>query len=159
MPGLLVRTLRAVIIVLRHRRTATTHPPRPILDAPRTSFNRAITPRRSFATASLPLDSVRTVRRAFDAAFTDVVLAVIGGALREWLTARGELPSKSLLAGVPVASDNALRSTRLIGNKVSNIFTSLGTDLADPVSRLRHIGAVTNEARHVQELLAEMVPS
>src|SRR5436190_4397458 len=119
LPGLLVRTVRAVAAVIRHRRTAQVHPPRPILDAPRTSFNGAITSRRSFATAWLSLDSVRTVRRAFDAPFTDVVLAVIGGALREWLLARGELPAKSLLAGVPVANDDALGSTRLFVNKVS----------------------------------------
>jgi diacylglycerol O-acyltransferase len=153
LPGLLLRTIRAVAAVVRHRRTTTVHPPRPIVDAPRTSFNRAITPRRSFATASLSLDSIRTVRRAFDAPFTDVVLAIIGGALREWLLTRGELPTKSLLAGVPVANDDALGSTRLIGNKVSNIFTSLGTDLVDPVERLRHISVVTSEARRVQTLL------
>ncbi|MFL6240792.1 MAG: WS/DGAT/MGAT family O-acyltransferase [Actinomycetes bacterium] len=153
LPGLLIRTVRAIGAVIRHRRTASVHPPRPILDAPRTSFNRAITPRRSFATATLSLDSIRSVRRAFDAPFTDVVLAVIGGALREWLISRGELPSKSLMAGVPVANDDALGSTRLIGNKVSNIFTSLATDLSDPVARLRRIGDVTAAARKVQELL------
>jgi diacylglycerol O-acyltransferase / wax synthase len=153
LPGLLLRTIRSIVAVARHRRTTSVHPPRPILDAPRTSFNRAITPRRSFATATLPLDSIRSVRRAFDAPFTDVVLAVIGGALREWLLARGELPAKSLLAGVPVANDDALGSTRLIGNKVSNIFTSLATELPDPVDRLRRIGEVTAAARKMQELL------
>src|SRR5256885_2238920 len=153
LPGLLVRTVRAVLAVVRHRRSATVRPPRPILDAPRTSFNRAITARRSFATASLPLDALRTVRRAYDVPFTDVVLAVIGGALRDWLEARHELPERSLLAGVPVANDDALGSTRLIGNKVSNIFTTLGTDLADPVERLHRISAVTREARRTQELL------
>jgi diacylglycerol O-acyltransferase len=153
LPGLLLRTMRAVGAVIRYRRNATVHPPRPILDAPRTSFNRAITPRRSFATASLPLDSIRAVRRAFDAPFTDVVLAVIGGALRDWLSSRGELPDKALLAGVPVANDDALGSTRLIGNKVSNIFTSLATDVPDPVERLRRISEVTAAARKMQELL------
>ncbi len=153
LPGLLIRTIKSVAAVIRHRRATTVHPPRPILDAPRTSFNRAITPRRSFATATLSLDAIRSVRRAFDAPFTDVVLAIIGGALRDWLSARGELPDKSLLAGVPVANDDALGSTRLIGNKVSNIFTSLATDRTDPVDRLRHIGEVTAAARKMQELL------
>jgi WS/DGAT/MGAT family acyltransferase len=153
LPGLLIRTLRAVLAVVRHRRAATVRPPRPILDAPRTSFNRAITARRSFATASLPLEALRNVRRAHDVPFTDVVLAVIGGALRDWLEAHHELPSRSLLAGVPVANDDALGSTRLIGNKVSNIFTTLGTDLADPVERLHRVSVVTQEARRIQELL------
>ncbi|MDX6286545.1 MAG: diacylglycerol O-acyltransferase / wax synthase [Frankiales bacterium] len=153
LPGLLIRTLRSVLHVVQARRDATVKPPRPILDAPRTSFNRAITPRRSFATTSLSIDQVKIVRRAFGASFTDVVLAVVGGAMREWLMSRGELPERSLLAGVPVANDDALGSNRLIGNKVSNIFTSLGTDVADPVERLRRIGEVTAASRKMQELL------
>ena len=151
--GTLLRTVQAVLAVVRRRRHATVHPPRPILDAPRTSFNRAITPRRSFATVSLSLDAVRKVRRAFDVPFTDVVLAVVGGALRDWLSSRGELPERPLLAGVPVANDDALGSSRLIGNKVSNIFTTLATDVADPVERLRRVTEVTREARTVQELV------
>jgi WS/DGAT/MGAT family acyltransferase len=153
LPGLLIRTLRSVLAVVRHRRAATVNPPRPILDAPRTSFNRAITPRRTFATTSLSIDQVKIVRRAFGASFTDVVLAVVGGAMREWLLSRGELPERPLLAGVPVANDDALGSDRLIGNKVSNIFTSLATDLPDPVDRLRRIGEVTDASRKMQELL------
>jgi diacylglycerol O-acyltransferase len=153
LPGLVIRTVRSVLSVIKVRRDATVNPPRPILDAPRTSFNRAITSRRSFATTSLSIDQVKIVRRAFDASFTDVVLAVVGGAMREWLLSRGELPERSLLAGVPVANDDALGSNRLIGNKVSNIFTSLGTDVADPVERLNRIGEVTAASRKMQELL------
>jgi diacylglycerol O-acyltransferase / wax synthase len=153
LPALLLHTLRAIVAVIKHRRHAEITPPRPILDAPRTSFNRAITGRRNFATASLPLDQIKAVRKASGAAFTDVVLAVVGGAMRSWLADRDELPERSLLAGVPVANDDALGSTRLIGNKVSNIFTTLGTDLDDPAQRLRLIGDVTAESRKMQELL------
>ena len=42
---------------------------------------------------------------------------------------------------------------RLSGNRVSNLFTSLRTDLADPVERLNAIHDVTGAAKEVQNLL------
>jgi len=153
LPELLRRTYEAVRALIRYRRAARVTPPRPVVDAPRTSFNRALTAERIFATTSLPLDDVKTVRRAFGVNFTDVVLAVVGGALRSWLLDRAELPAKPLVVGVPVAVDDALASSRLVGNRVSNLFTTLATDVADPVARLRRIAEVSEEARKFQEIL------
>ena len=73
----------------------------------------------------------------------DVVLAVVGGALRRWLQARGELPGGSLVAGVPSAPTRPAAGPRLGGNRVSNIFTSLATDIDDPRERLRAISRTT----------------
>ncbi|MBV9831537.1 MAG: hypothetical protein JOZ82_08050, partial [Marmoricola sp.] len=61
LPGLLLTTVRGVASVLRLRHDPGVAVPRPVLDAPRTSLNGPLTPRRSFATASLPLDDVRAV--------------------------------------------------------------------------------------------------
>ena len=55
------------------------------------------------------------------------------------------------MASIPVAADPA--SARLTGNRVSNLFTSLRTDLDDPVERLRAIHEVTGAAKEVQGLL------
>ena len=52
LPGLLLRTIRSVLRLVRRRREMPVIPPRPILDTPRVSFNGAITARRSFATGS-----------------------------------------------------------------------------------------------------------
>jgi diacylglycerol O-acyltransferase len=152
LPGLLRRTASGLAAVVRRRRSGALSPPLPF-STPRTSFNRALTPNRWFAMASLPLEEVKVVRRAFDVTVNDVVLAVCAGALRRYLDERGELPERPLLAGVPVSAGPADQAQRLAGNRVSNLFTSLRTDVADPVERLRAIHDVTQAAKEVQHAL------
>ncbi|MCW2570196.1 MAG: wax ester/triacylglycerol synthase family O-acyltransferase [Frankiales bacterium] len=153
LPALLLRTLRSVLLLVRRRRDMPVLPPRPILDTPKVSFNGAITGRRSFATTSLSLVELRKVRAAAGVTFNDVVLGVVAGALRRWLDDRDEHPSSSLTAGVPVATDRAGPVARLAGNRVSNMFTSLCTDVDDPVQRLQDIARVTAQAKVMQETL------
>jgi diacylglycerol O-acyltransferase len=152
LPGLLRRTASGLAAVVRRRRSGALSPPLPF-STPRTSFNRALTPNRWFAMTSLPLDEVKEVRRALDVTVNDVVLALCAGALRRYLDERGELPDRPLLAGVPVSAGPADQGQRLGGNKVSNLFTSLRTDIADPVERLRAIHDVTQAAKEVQDAL------
>jgi diacylglycerol O-acyltransferase len=153
LPALLWRTARAVAAVVRHRRASDVDVPRPVLDVPRTSMNGSLTPRRSFATCTLPLDELKQVRAAFDVTLNDVVLAVVSGALRRWMAERGEHPSASLVAGVPVGTDDPQAPPRLAGNRVSNLFTSLATDVEDPVERLREISRTTTASKAVQRTL------
>jgi WS/DGAT/MGAT family acyltransferase len=153
LPGLLWRTLRAVLLLVRRRRDMPVIPPRPILDTPKVSFNGSISSRRSFAAASLSLKEVRAVRAATGVSFNDVVLAVVAGAMVAWLEEHGEHPASSLTAGIPVATDRAGGEPRLSGNRVSNMFTSLCTDVKDPVERLHAISKVTAQAKVMQETL------
>ena len=153
LPGLLLRTAKSVRAVIAHRRTSTVATPRPLLDTPRTSFNGAITARRSFATASLPLEDLKRVRAAQGVTLNDVVLGVVSGAMRTWLALHDEQPSAPLIAGVPVSTDSAAEVIRLTGNRVSNLFTSLHTDIDDPVERLRAISRTTAEAKVLQSTL------
>lgn len=117
------------------------------LTAPRTSFNGNITGQRSVAYADISLDRIREIRHAVEGVtVNDVVLAISGGALRRYLEERGELPSSSLLASVPVSVHET--STKTGGtNKVSSIFTKLGTDVADPVARLGQLSAANAHAK------------
>jgi diacylglycerol O-acyltransferase len=152
LPALVVRTIRALAAVARHRRKASVSPPLPFA-TPRTRFNRALISARSFATATLALSRIRAVKDAFGVTVNDVVLAVTAGALRAFLSARGELPERSLVAGVPVSTGTPGEARRLSGNRVSNLITSLCTDVADPVERLRAIHDVTKAAKGVHTLL------
>ena len=153
LPALLARTMRSVRALSHRRRELSVQPPRPVLDTPRVSFNGAITARRSFAMKALPLEDFRAVRQAFGVSFNDVVLAVVAGALLRWLDARGEHPDRPLTAGIPVATDGPGAPPRIAGNRVSNMFTSLCTDVADPGERLLAISQVTDAAKVVQETL------
>ncbi len=153
LPGLVSRTLRALAAVVRHQRASSVTVPRPVLDVPDTPFNGPLSARRNFATAVLPIDRIKEVQRAHGVSMNDVVLAVVGGALRRWLAAEGRLPARSLVAGVPVATDVPGAGPRLGGNRVSNIFTTLATDLEDPHERLLAISRVTGESKAVHQTL------
>ncbi len=117
------------------------------LTAPRTSFNGNITGQRSVAYTDISLEKIKEIRHAVDGAtVNDVVLAISGGALRRYLGDRGELPESSLLASVPVSVHHT--STKTGGtNKVSSIFTKLGTDIADPVERLHELAEANTHAK------------
>ncbi|MDN5746226.1 MAG: wax ester/triacylglycerol synthase family O-acyltransferase [Nocardioidaceae bacterium] len=103
--------------------------------APRTSFNSTITSHRAIGMADLDLDEIRRIKKQTGTTVNDVVLTIAGGALRAYLAERGELPASSLMATVPVSvRESSQRATG--ANKVSALFTRLGTDIEDPVERL-----------------------
>lgn len=116
------------------------------LTAPRTSFNGTITGHRSIAFTDIDLDDVREIKKATGTTVNDVVLAVAGGALRSYLADRDELPGDSLLATVPV-SVHASTRRQTGANKVSALFTKLGTDLADPLERLAELSERNRHAK------------
>ena len=123
--------------------------------APRTSFNGTITGHRSLGLGDLDLATVRAVKKTTGTTVNDVVLSVSGGALRAYLEERGELPSTSLLASVPVSVRDT--SKRAGGsNKVSALFARLGTDIADPLARLEALAESNRNAKeHHQAIGAD----
>ncbi|MBF6068168.1 wax ester/triacylglycerol synthase family O-acyltransferase [Nocardia farcinica] len=135
------------------RRRATDMPGMAIpLTAPRTPFNKAITPHRTVAFTATDLDTVKEIKEAFAVKVNDVVLAAVGGALRRYLERRGELPDRSLIASVPVSVHESSRHTEGI-NKVSSLFCELGTDIADPVERLSKVAEANKGAKDEHELI------
>jgi len=114
---------------------------------PKTRFNRRVGAARVFHALSLDLDEVRSIRKAVDGAtVNDVILAICGGALREWLEARQELPVESLVSMVPVNARSEDEKT-LGGNRLATLFVPIHTDLADPLERLRAIRTATRKAK------------
>jgi diacylglycerol O-acyltransferase / wax synthase len=113
--------------------------------APRTVFNARISGRRTIAYAELDLDDVKAVKNHFGVKVNDVVMALVSGALREYLAARNELPESSLVASVPVSVHG--KSDRPGRNQVSAMFSSLHTEIADPVERLQAIAEANSVAK------------
>lgn len=153
LPALVGETATRLRALLHERRTASVATPRPVLDTPRTSFNRALSANRSFATLSLPLADARRVKSAFDVTLNDLVLALVAGAVRGYLEERGELPDKPLIASVPVSAELSPGGPRLTGNQLSNLFLAVPTHLADPLERLRHARDVSREVKHQQDVV------
>ena len=117
------------------------------LRAPRTSFNGTITGHRTVALEDLSLDKIKEIKNAVPGAtVNDVVLALCGGALRRYLEERGELPDSSLVASVPVSVRGESKHEGG-SNKVSTIFSRLGTDIEDPLDRLAQVSEGNTNAK------------
>ncbi|MFB8277785.1 WS/DGAT/MGAT family O-acyltransferase [Nocardia colli] len=117
--------------------------------APKTPFNREITPHRRFAFRSVDLAEVKTVKNAFGMSVNDVVMAMSAGALRRWLIDHDALPAVPLVSMIPVSvRDEGSKSA--LGNKVSAMLASLPTHLDDPIARLTAVHRATKIAKAQQ---------
>jgi WS/DGAT/MGAT family acyltransferase len=140
------RTIESTLEVRERNRQPDADPPPGLFDAPRTSFNVAITPHRDFAFTSLSLPDVKIVKNAFDVSVNDVVLAMCATSLRDYLDRHDEHPDGPLVAMVPVSvrTDEQMGTH---GNQVSSMLCSLATDVDDPVQRLLRIHEGTAQAK------------
>lgn len=154
LPALLPETLGVVPSWIRRGRHGTAMPAP--FRAPRTSFNGTVTNHRTVAYTQLSFAAVKEVKNAFGTTVNDVVLALCSGALRRYLDANGELPDQSLVAMVPVSVHG--RGTGEGTNQVSGMFTTLASQLADPVARLRLIAKQTRIGKeHHHTISASML--
>ena len=147
------RTGRAVIEVRNVRQSR--HPGGRAalpLTAPRTSLNTPITPHRHVAFTSVSLEDVKKLKRAVGVTVNDVVLALFAGAMRDYLSARDDLPVDPLVAAVPV-SVRPSEQARPGSNKVSAMFVGLPTQVKDPMERLRLIADSTSGAKEEHRAL------
>jgi WS/DGAT/MGAT family acyltransferase len=140
------RTTEAALNIRRRNRQPDVTPPPAPFSAPRTPFNGAITPRRSFGMADVALDDIKSVRASLGGTVNDVVLAVCAGALRAYLDEKGELPEDPLVAMCPISVRSEADKSAL-GNQISSMLVSLASDLDDPVARLRVIQESTKHAK------------
>jgi diacylglycerol O-acyltransferase len=151
LPRLVVHSVRGARASEAKRRSAPVKPPLPLRNIPKTSFNVSLSPQRTFAMTDLPLEEFKSIRRAAGTTLNDVYLAVCAGALRHYLSDRGELPDRPLVASVPVSTDPNV--ARMSGNRVDSLYVTIGTDIADPRARLDHIHEVTTASKEVRGAL------
>ncbi len=111
--------------------------------SPKTIFNGRLHAPRRVATQCFELDRLSRLAKRAGVSVNDIVLCACAGALRNYLSERGELPSKSLTAGVPVS----VRDDESVGNAISFIIAKLHTEIADPVDRLMAIHRSTTLAK------------
>ena len=136
-------TLSSVVDTVKRARTGLTMA-RPFA-APQTAFNANVTGHRNIAFAQLDLEDIKAVKNHFGAKVNDVVMALVSGVLRKFLIDRGELPENPLVAMVPVSVHDT--SDRPGRNQVSGMFSTLETQIADPVERLKAIAEANSVAK------------
>jgi diacylglycerol O-acyltransferase / wax synthase len=139
--------------LLQTVRSARNHPVyQSIFHAPPCILNSKITGSRRFAAQSYSLLRIKSVCRASGTTINDVVMAMCASALRTFLMNQDALPTKPLVAMVPVS---LRRDDSAGGNQVGIILASLGTHLNDPAERLNYIHRDMKESK---ARYAEMTP-
>jgi diacylglycerol O-acyltransferase / wax synthase len=126
--------------------------------APPTPLNVEIGPHRRFDWVRTDLNEIKEIKNALGGTVNDVVVAVVTGALREFLKQRGEqVDALTMKAMVPV-SVRREDEYGMTGNRVAAMMAPLPVYEADPVERLRIVSAALGDLKQSgQAVGAEML--
>jgi diacylglycerol O-acyltransferase len=105
-----------------------------VRQAPQCILNEEITGSRRFAAQSFPIERFKVLSKKFNVTLNDILLAVCGSALRNYLISQHALPDKPLISMVPMSIRE--KDDTELGNQIASILANLGTHVADPVDRL-----------------------
>jgi WS/DGAT/MGAT family acyltransferase len=165
-PWRTLAALRAVVPALAEVAWQTLSP------APQTPLGVPTGPVRRYAVSSWPLEHFTTVGDAFGATLNDVVLAIVAGALRRFLTARAvrtdglELWAmvpvsrrEPVVAGTPPGASGAAarRAAGASGNRVAAMRAPLPVGIADPIERLKVVSASLDRLKASGQVLGAEV--
>ena len=150
-PYRVARVIQQTVTQQLAARSVDNKPPN-FFEAPTTRFNAQLTMQRRVTYTSLSLARVQAVKQAFGVKVNDVVLAIISGALREYLNTRGELPDRPLVAQVPVSTHTKSSTS---GNQMTSTTVRLATDVADPTERLNTVHEGSLGAKEMAKTLAD----
>jgi diacylglycerol O-acyltransferase len=152
LPALVKDAVAGISRVRRRSRDRLGHPDMAkAFNAPPTFLNHLVSPGRTFATAALSLAEVKETAKHLGVKFTDIVLAVAAGALRELLLRYDGRADRPILATVPVSTESS--PDRIAGNQISGLIVSVPVHIDDPLERTRLISMATTDAKENHELV------
>jgi WS/DGAT/MGAT family acyltransferase len=109
------------------------------LKTPRTRFNGTVSPHRVIDAITMSLSDIKKLRKLIDGVtVNDVILSIVGGAMRAYLMDKDELPEDSMSAMAPI-SVRSEEEKNTMGNQVSAMRVLLGTQIEDPLERLQFV--------------------
>ncbi|MBF6299296.1 wax ester/triacylglycerol synthase family O-acyltransferase [Nocardia amamiensis] len=115
--------------------------------APDSPLNTPTSRTRRFVVVRTELEDYRAIRGRFDCSINDTILAVVTGALRNWLLSRGEalVESTTLRAVVPMSVylEGSEGNQAQAASEVSSFLIDLPVGEPNPVMRLSHIAHAT----------------
>ena len=113
--------------------------------SPHPVFNADIGPERGYVCGSLPLDKIIRLKKHFDLSINEVVLALVGTALRSYMLRNTGLPAHSLRASMPVSLRTEGEDD--FANRITNVVISLETETEDLAQRLSTIRGESEAAK------------
>ncbi|MEL6257612.1 MAG: wax ester/triacylglycerol synthase family O-acyltransferase [Pseudomonadota bacterium] len=123
------------------------------LQTPKTRFNVKVSPHRVIEGRTFELEHVKAIRTLSDGCkVNDVLLAVIGGGLRKYLAAKGDLPKATMTAMAPI-SVRAEDEKNTMGNQVAAMIAPLGTHIGHAPERLRYVHEETQKSKAMTNAL------
>lgn len=123
-----------------------------IARAPTTRFNRPVSANRVVDAVALPMADMKIIRaNVADTTINDIFLAVVGGALNKYLSAKHELPEQSMTALMPISVRQTGQAEG--GNQVGGAAVKLHSQMSDPIARLKAVQADAAAAKRGSEAL------
>lgn len=121
---------------------------------------------RRVVMSKLDLTDVHRIRRAHGGTVNDVLLALVTGALRHWLSAHGSAGPESVVRALIPVNQRSRSGDAAAGNQISGFLVSLPVGEPDPVQRLRSVreqmesakAAGSDRGAGALPLLADKVP-
>ncbi len=129
----------------------------PISLAPKTLFNVGLTTERVFVTTRIPFAECRTMAKSIDASFNDIVLWICSTALRSYLAQHASIPTKPLIAAMPVSLRG--ENNKDMGNQASMSLANLGTHIGHPMKRMAAIMSSTGKVKEAMVSLKSVLPT
>jgi len=124
---------------------------------PQTRFSGKVSAHRVFEAVGLPFDDFKTIRRLVgDVTVNDLFLAIVGGALNQYLREKGELPDTSMIAMVPMTLRGAEKGGDR-GNQVGFTLMPVYSEIDDPLERLRAIAESARTSKRVTDAVGKEV--
>jgi len=117
------------------------------LRADPTPMNGKVGPHRAFDWLEVPLDDLKAIRRTWDCTINDVVLTVVTGAMRDYLSERGADPAEIDFRVAAPVSVRSEQERGQLGNRVSSWVLSLPIWEPDP---RRQLDAIQRETRSLK---------
>ena len=124
-----------------------------MISTPRTRFNGKISSHRVTEARAFALSDIKKMRSLCEGAtVNDVMLSIVGGAMRQYLTIHAELPEDSLAAMAPISVRDESEKNSM-GNQVSAMRAPLGTHIEDAAERLEFVRAETMKSKAMTNAL------
>ena len=127
--------------------------------APRTRFSGKISAHRVVDVVGYSLAECKNIREHVEGVtINDIFMAAAGGALRKYLDLKGELPTESLNALMPL-STRGEQTGHDESNQVGMAAVPLGTDIADPLERLLAVHRASNRGKSLSAAVGNDLPA